>query len=98
MIYAAVNNLAILRASSGQLVDQSVAASFQAGATIQTPPMLERNIDRLFMLGDVAGPNCLHLVRLLMQYNTTVKAARFVCQLADVRAPQGPRERVASAD
>lgn len=38
------------------------------------PPMLDRTIDRLFMLRDVAGPSCLQLVRLLLQYNATVDA------------------------
>jgi len=56
----------------GTLVGQSVAASLQMTASIQVPPMIERNIDKLFILGDLAGPSCLHLVRLLLQYNTAV--------------------------
>ena len=36
--------------------------------------MLERNIDKLFLLGEIAGPSCLQLVRLLFQYNSTVQA------------------------
>ena len=35
--------------------------------------MIERNIDRLYILGDVAGPTCIHLARLIIQYNVTVE-------------------------
>jgi hypothetical protein len=57
----------------GSLPGQSVAAGLQMAAHLEIPPMLERNIDKLYVLGDVAGPSCLHLVRLLIQYNTTVQ-------------------------
>ncbi|MGJ5180810.1 hypothetical protein ACQR16_26615 [Bradyrhizobium oligotrophicum] len=62
------------------LVGQSIAAELQGKASIAIPPMLDRNIDKLFLLGDLAGPSCLHLVRLIMQYNDTVgrMAAFFV--------------------
>ena len=54
--------------------DQSFPASVQLTAPIQLTPMLERNIDKLFLLGEIAGPSCLHLVRLIFQYNSTVEA------------------------
>lgn len=50
--------------------DQSFPASVQLTAQIQLPPILERNIDKLFLLGEIAGPGCLHLVRLIAQYST----------------------------
>jgi hypothetical protein len=54
--------------------DQSFPASVLLTAPIQLTPMLERNIDKLFLLGEIAGPSCLHLVRLIFQYNSTVQA------------------------
>jgi hypothetical protein len=65
------DNLSRLQTVDG---DQSFPASVQLTAPIELPPMLERNIDKLFLLGDIAGPSCLHLVRLLFQYNSTVQA------------------------
>ncbi|WP_316168410.1 MULTISPECIES: hypothetical protein [unclassified Bradyrhizobium] len=54
------------------LVGQSIAAELQMRTSIPLPPMMERNVDKLFLLGEVAGPSCLHLVRLIMQYNSTI--------------------------
>jgi hypothetical protein len=48
--------------------------------------MLERNTDRLFILGDDAGPSCLQLVRLLLQYNAT--AERLVSRVMMLNAEQ----------
>lgn len=59
-------------ALNGQLVGQSVMARIQ-GAQIPIPPMLDRNVDRLFMLGKRAGPSCLQLVNVLLQYNALVE-------------------------
>lgn len=59
--------------SARRQVGQSIAAQMQLIAHIQIPPMLDRNTDRLFILGDLAGPSCIHLVRLITQYNTTVE-------------------------
>jgi hypothetical protein len=36
--------------------------------------MLDRYTDKLFLLGEIAGPSCLHLVRMLLQYNAVVDA------------------------
>lgn len=65
---------------NSHLVGQSVSSSVQLKGYIQIPPMLDRNIDRLFMLGNIAGPACLQLVNLLLQYDTLVDeiAARIV--------------------
>lgn len=52
----------------GTLVGQNVAAGLHMATSIAVPPMIDRNTDRLFLLGDTAGPSCVHLVRLLMQY------------------------------
>jgi hypothetical protein len=62
-----------LKTRYSDLVGQSVGASFQTAANIGIPPMLDRNIDRLFILGDLAGPSCLQLVRFITQYNSTVE-------------------------
>lgn len=72
--------LATLIERNRNLVGQSVAASVQLTGRIEIPPMLDRNIDRLFMLGDIAGPSCLQLVNVLLQYNSLVDeiAARIV--------------------
>jgi len=70
------------------LFGQSVMASLQLTAHIQVPPMLERNIDKLFILGDVAGPNCVHLVRLILQYNDA--ANNIISHIAAMNAEQWP--------
>jgi hypothetical protein len=64
------DGLSRLRTHDG---DQSFPASVQLTALIQIPPMLDRYIDKLYLLGEIAGPSCLHLVRLIMQYNSTVQ-------------------------
>src|SRR5271165_392696 len=58
---------------AGRQPGQTVAAHVAQVVTIHIPPMLDRNIDRLFMLGDLAGPACLQLVNLLFQYDTLVQ-------------------------
>jgi hypothetical protein len=55
---------------SGQ-VGQSIAWITQT-AQIAVPPMLERNVDNLYLLDEPAGPACLQLVNILLQYNTLV--------------------------
>jgi hypothetical protein len=62
-----------LRATYAGVVGQSIGATLQASAYVGMPPMIERNIDRLYILGDVAGPTCIHLARLIIQYNVTVE-------------------------
>jgi hypothetical protein len=66
-------NLGVLKTRDGGLVGQSVAASLQSTAYIQIPPMMERNIDKLFILGDLAAPTCLDVVRLLLQHDALVE-------------------------
>ena len=90
MLKVSVQNVRVgigsLKQQYGTLVGQSVAASLQLAACIQIPPMIERNIDKLFILGDVAGPSCLHLVRLILQYNATVE--NIVSHVATLNAAQ----------
>jgi hypothetical protein len=62
-----------LKETNAGLTGQSIGATFQAASYIPIPPMLERNIDKLFILGDVAGPTCIQLSRLIIQYNATVE-------------------------
>jgi hypothetical protein len=58
---------------AGRQPGQTIAAHVGKVMTIQIPPMIDRNIDRLFILGDVAGPACLQLVNVLLQYDTLVQ-------------------------
>jgi hypothetical protein len=60
-----------LKATDVKLVGQSIGAALQASAYVAMPPMIERNIDRLYILGDIAGPTCIHLARIIIQYNFT---------------------------
>jgi len=53
-------------------IGSSIAATVQNSASIATPPMLDRYTDKLFLLGEIAGPACLSLVRTLTQYNQIV--------------------------
>jgi hypothetical protein len=60
----------------GQTGAQSFPATMELAVHIQLPPMVERNIDKLFLLGDAAGPSCLSVVRVIFQYNETVQRKR----------------------
>jgi len=53
---------------------QSVAASIQGAARIGLPSAIERNIDSLFMLGDLPGAACQQLVTVIEQHNDMVDA------------------------
>lgn len=53
--------------------DQTFPLMVEQTAAIQLPPLMERNIDKLFLLGDVAGPSCIQLVRFLLQYKEAVQ-------------------------
>lgn len=68
------------------LVGQNVAATLQMVTNIPIPPMIDRNTDRLFLLGDVAGPSCIHLVRFLVQYNDF--AGQLVSHIVTLNAEQ----------
>jgi len=50
-------------------------------AQIEIPSMLTRNVDNLYLLGEQAGPTCLQLVSIVLQYNDLVQSA--AAQLAD---------------
>ena len=65
--------LAQFKTTAGHLAGQSIAADIERLAQIPIPPMIDRNIDRLFMLGGSAGPSCLQLVGGLFQYNNLVE-------------------------
>src|SRR5208337_1165136 len=67
------DRLTKLKETNTGLVGQSIGAELQARSYIAMPPMVERNIDKLFILGDVAGPACIHLARLIIQYHETVE-------------------------
>jgi hypothetical protein len=75
-----------LKKTYANQVGQGIAATLQMTATIPIPPMMDRNIDRLFLLGDIAGPSCVHLVRLLIQYNEFVE--RLASRLVTLNAQQ----------
>ena len=67
------NRIAEIKKQSRGQVGRGVAANLSINSLIPLPPMMERNIDKLFILGKLAGPSCVHLVRLLSQYNATVE-------------------------
>ncbi len=73
------DSLARLKTNSRVLVGQTIAATVQTGK-VPIPPMLERNVDNFYLLGEPAGPTCLQLVSILLQYNSLVEdvAARIV--------------------
>ncbi len=80
--------VAQIKTNYGHQVGQGVAATLQLTATIPIPPMIERNIDRLFLLGNLAGPSCVHLIRLLIQYNEF--ANRLASHIVRLNAQQWP--------
>jgi hypothetical protein len=65
--------LALVKTRAGALAGQSVVAEVQRVALIPVPAMLDRNVDKLFMLGGVVGPTCLQIVTVLLQYNEAVE-------------------------
>lgn len=60
-----------LKTNNRVLVGQTIGHTVQGGQ-IEIPPMLDRNVDNLYLLGEPAGPNCLQLVSILTQYNDLV--------------------------
>lgn len=75
---------------SGNQPGQTISASVQQFGMIQIPPMLARNVDQLFLLGEVAGPACLQLVSLLFQYEILLQeiAGRMMFMGADTWAAE----------
>jgi hypothetical protein len=63
--------LRAIKVDLGNQPGQFVGANINS-MQIEMPTMFDRNIDRLFMLGAKAGPSCLQLVNVLLQYNTFV--------------------------
>jgi hypothetical protein len=61
--------LELIVEKSENLLGQNIAYTVQISGAIPICPMLNRSIDRLFILGDSAGLSCITLVRLLTQYN-----------------------------
>jgi hypothetical protein len=68
VVHTTKKQLIALTTQFGSLAGQSIAASVIETAHIDLPAMIDRNVDRLFMLGDLAGPACLQLVSVLLQY------------------------------
>jgi len=58
---------------AGKQPGQVVSGHLQLSASILLPSMLGRNIDLLFMLGETAGPACLQLVGLMLQYEALLQ-------------------------
>jgi hypothetical protein len=57
-------------------LDQStsmVAHKFLSDACIEIPPILARNIDHFYLLGEPAGPTILQLVSVTLQYNHMIE-------------------------
>jgi hypothetical protein len=76
-IKRARNNLERLKtdASTKDVAGQTIMAGAATIAKIASPPILERNVDRLFMLGDEAGPLCLSLIHMLYEHDVRVDAS-----------------------
>lgn len=70
----------------GQLFGQNIAWDLRSITSITVPPMLERNTDKLFLLGEVAGPSCIQLVRFVAQYDEF--AERLVAHIVTLNAEQ----------
>lgn len=68
LVQNARDALARLKVNPHHLVGQSIAADLLNSGTLTLPPMLDRNIDKLFMLG-VPGVVCLQLVNVIWQHN-----------------------------
>jgi hypothetical protein len=79
--------LAKLKVNPDHLVGQSIAADLLNSSTLTLPSMLERNIDKLFMLG-VPGVVCLQLVNIIWQHN--VLANDIAARVAIMNAQQWP--------
>jgi hypothetical protein len=65
-------NFQQLKLRNSALVGQSIAAMVHTG-TISIPFMFDRNVDNLYLLGEPAGPACLQLINVLLQYNDLVQ-------------------------
>jgi hypothetical protein len=63
----------IIAQLAGKQPGQFVAGNLQISASIMMPAMLGRSIDLLFMLGESAGPACLQLVGLMLQYDALIQ-------------------------
>jgi hypothetical protein len=61
----------LVQAHAGSLVGQTIALNIQ-NERIEIPAMLDRNVDRFFLLGERAGPSCLQLINVILQYNIFV--------------------------
>jgi hypothetical protein len=88
LIIDAQEALRKLRVNEHQLVGQTIAADLQQATMILLPPMLERNIDELFMLGQMAGASCIKLVSVIWQHNAL--AERLASRVATMNAKQWP--------
>ncbi len=58
--------------SQTKIVGEVNAISFSnvmKTAEVEIPPMLDRNVDRLYLLGEPAGPTVLQLISVALQYN-----------------------------
>lgn len=60
--------LALFRREAGNLMGKDVSGDI-ARQEINLPSMVERNLDRFYLLEEPAGPACLQLASLIMQYN-----------------------------
>jgi hypothetical protein len=70
--------LRIARGNSSRMIDavaeldqstSMIAHKFVSDACIKIPPILARNIDHLYLLGEPTGPTILQLVFVILQYN-----------------------------
>ena len=91
-IQRARDGLSHLKSVNRFNIGQIMMAQVQVVSRIESPPILERNIDRLFMLGDHAGPLCLQLVHMLYEHDVLTSAS------VSRMGPMGPEEWHAEVD
>jgi hypothetical protein len=74
-IQRARDNLIRLKTDVSDNAGQTIMARVQEIAKIQPPPILERNVDKLYMLGEPAGPLCLRLIHMLFEQDMQTVAS-----------------------
>jgi hypothetical protein len=83
----------ILESVRGGVPNQATGASVLNGQ-ILLPPLIDRNIEHLFLLGKNAGPSCLQLVNSIFQFNAFVTAMAARSVMMDIRQWEADVDRL----
>lgn len=70
-----IENLTEDKEKRAKFPGQAIAAGLQLTAHLSLPPMLERNIDKLYLLGDPSGFTVLQLVQDILEFNVFIESA-----------------------